>query len=396
MSRRTGSAILPLHGGRAPRWLFERMAQLAPAIVEAIVVDRGPAAVLERLSDPYWFQAFGCVLGFDWHSSGVTTTVCGALKQGLAGREADTGIHVAGGKGRTSLRTPVELEAIGARTGLDGARLAYHSRMSAKVDSAAVQDGFGIYHHSFFVTSAGEWAVVQQGMRPNDGSARRYHWLGARVSDLVCEPHAAVCSDATQPVLNFVATESAGARVAVTKLANEEPARVARELGQLLTMELPRRHWVDVKRDVHAGRVHQVLLTTYERRPADFEALLATPGIGPAALRALSLVAEVVYGEPTSTRDPARFSFAHGGKDGHPFPVDRTTYDHSIAWLRDAVTRAKLGNSDRADALRKLASFERRAEEAEDTRSDASRELEIPRAGAEAPRAREAQTQLNL
>ena len=363
MAQRSGSAILPLHGGRAPKWLFERMAQLAPAIVEAIVVDRGPAAVLERLSDPYWFQAFGCVLGFDWHSSGVTTTVCGALKQGLAGREADTGIHVAGGKGKTSLKTPSELEAIGARTGLDGARLAYNSRMAAKVDSAAVQDGFGIYHHSFFVTSAGEWAVVQQGMRPHDGSARRYHWLGARVADLVCEPHAAVCSDATSAVLNFVAAESAGARNALTRVANEEPKRVTRELTALLSMELPARHRVDVRRDIHAGNVHRVLLTTYERAPADFEALLATPGVGPAALRALSLIAEVVYGEPTSTRDPARFSFAHGGKDGHPYPVDRPTYDHSIAVLRGAVERAKLGNSDRVAALRKLAGFERQVGE---------------------------------
>jgi hypothetical protein len=357
MAQRSGSAILPLHGGRAPRWLFERMAQLAPAIVEAIVVERGPAAVLERLSDPYWFQAFGCVLGFDWHSSGVTTTVCGALKQGLAGREADTGIHVAGGKGKTSLQTPAELASIGARTGLDGARLAYNSRMAAKVDSAAVQDGFGIYHHSFFVTSAGEWAVVQQGMRPHDGCARRYHWLGTRVSDLVCEPHAAVCSEATSPVLNFVAAESSDARTALTTLAREEPAHVAREMAQLLTLELPARHWVDVRRDVHAGRVHQVLLTTYERQPENFEALLATRGVGPAALRALALVAEIVYGAPTSTRDPARFSFAHGGKDGHPFPVDRAAYDHSVDWLRTAVERAKLGVSDRTTALKKLAAF---------------------------------------
>src|SRR5690606_29088722 len=197
MSRRTGTADLPLHTGRAPAWLFDRMKQLAPAIVEAIVVDRGPHAVLERLSDSHWFQAFGCVLGFDWHSSGVTTTVCGALKEGLAGREADTGIHVAGGKGKTSRKTPDELVAIGARTGLGGDRLAYTSRMTAKVDSAAVQDGFGLYHHSFFVTTTGEWAVVQQGMRDGDGSARRYHWLGSRVDDFTNEPHAAVASDSS-------------------------------------------------------------------------------------------------------------------------------------------------------------------------------------------------------
>src|SRR5688500_958303 len=194
-SRRTGTADLPLHTGRAPAWLFERMRQLAPEIVEAIVLEHGPAAVLERLSDPHWFQAFGCVLGFDWHSSGVTTTVCGALKEGLSGREHDLGLYVAGGKGRTSLKTPAELVAIGTRTGRDGDQLAYTSRMTAKVDSAAVQDGFDLYHHCFFVTTAGEWAVVQQGMRDADGSARRYHWLGARVDDLVNEPHAAVASE---------------------------------------------------------------------------------------------------------------------------------------------------------------------------------------------------------
>jgi hypothetical protein len=354
MARRTGHADLPLHSGRAPRWLFERMEQLAPAIVEAVVVDRGPAAFLERLSDPYWFQAFGCVLGFDWHSSGVTTTVCGALKSGLAGREADVGIWVAGGKGKTSLRTPAELEAIGAKLSLDGSALAYNSRMSAKVDSAAVQDGFGIYHHSFFVTGAGEWAVVQQGMRELDGSARRYHWLGSQVSDLVCEPHAAVVSDGRGPVLNLVAAESAGARAASTAFAREEPARVNRELARLITLELPARHWVDIRRDLNPAHVRKVLLSTYQRAPQNYEQVLATPGVGPAAVRALALISEVVYGTPASTRDPARFSFAHGGKDGHPFPVDQTTYDHSIAWLREAVARARIGDSQRVQALQRL------------------------------------------
>ncbi len=384
MARRTGYADLPLHSGRAPRWLFERMAQLAPAIVEAIVVDRGPAAFLERLSDPYWFQAFGCVLGFDWHSSGVTTTVCGALKSGLAGREQDVGIWVAGGKGKTSLKTPQELETIGGKLALDGRALAYNSRMSAKVDSAAVQDGFGIYHHSFFLTSAGEWAVVQQGMRELDGAARRYHWLGSRVSDFVCEPHAAVAdaghaasgrlrSDAESPArrtnvrrsgraaaareqttLNLVAAESAPAREASTAFAREEPGKVSRELARIISLELPGRHWVDIHRDLNPGHVKKVLLTTYERSPRNYEQLLASPGVGPAAVRALALISELVYGAPASTRDPARFSFAHGGKDGHPFPVDRATYDHSIAWLREAVTRARIGESERVQALRRL------------------------------------------
>src|SRR5215213_7093303 len=211
MPHRTGSATLPLHGGRAPAWLFERMARLAPAITEAVILQHGRSAFLERLSDPNWFQAFGAVLGFDWHSSGVTTTVCGALKEGLAPRAADLGIFVAGGKGKASRQTPIELADIGDRTGMDGARLAYNSRMAAKVDSAAVQDGFDIYHHSFFLTSDGEWAVVQQGMHEDDGTARRYHWLGSRVDDFVNEPHAAIASDAietdepTESVLNMVA-----------------------------------------------------------------------------------------------------------------------------------------------------------------------------------------------
>src|SRR5215210_4970276 len=231
MPQRTGSATLPLHGGKAPRWLFDRMTQLAPAIAEVIVLEHGRPEFLRRLSDPNWFQAFGCVLGFDWHSSGVTTTVCGALKEGLAPRAADLGIYVAGGKGKTSRQTPTELVEIGDRTGMDGARLAYNSRMAAKVDSAAVQDGFDIYHHSFFLSADGEWAVVQQGMRDNDGTARRYHWLGSQVKDFVNEPHAAIASDAhDQLVLNMVATESSAARSVSTEFARLEPRIVDREI----------------------------------------------------------------------------------------------------------------------------------------------------------------------
>ena len=359
MPRRTGTADLPLHTGRAPAWLFDRMKQLAPAIVEAIVVDRGPAAVLERLSEPHWFQAFGCVLGFDWHSSGVTTTVCGALKEGLAGRERDTGIYVAGGKGGTSRRTPEELVAIGSRTGLDGAQLAYTSRMTAKVDSAAVQDGFDLYHHCFFVAATGEWAVVQQGMRDRDSSARRYHWLGSRVDDLVNEPHAAVASDArSQTVLNLVATESHATRAATTRFAGEDPKRTGAEIARAITLELPRRHWVDIERDINPRHLKTVLLSTYESAPADFEALLAVKGVGAATLRALSLIAELLYGAPASSRDPARYSFAHGGKDGFPFPVDRRTYDGSIDFLRDALDRARIGTTDRLQALRRLAQWQ--------------------------------------
>ena len=356
MPQRTGSATLPLHSGRAPRWLFDRMTELAPAIAEVIVLEHGRSTFLERLSDPHWFQAFGCVLGFDWHSSGVTTTVCGALKEGLGRRGGELGILVAGGKGKASRRTPVELVQFGSKLGLDGARLAYNSRMAAKVDSAAVQDGFGIYHHSFFVTTEGEWAVVQQGMRDNDGTARRYHWLGSQLKDFVNEPHAAVASDARgEPVLNMVATESATARSASTEFARQEPRLVDRELARVINMSLPTRHWVDIKHDVNPAHLRKVLLSTYEANPQSFEQLLAIPGVGPKAVRALALVADVVYGSPASMRDPARFSFAHGGKDGHPYPVNREVYDHSVDWLREAVNKARIGQSERLKALKRLA-----------------------------------------
>jgi hypothetical protein len=339
------------------------MKRLAPEIVEAIVLEHGRRAFLERLSDPFWFQAFGCVLGFDWHSSGVTTTVCGALKEGLAPRAAELGLYVAGGKGKTSRQTPNELQEIGARLGMDGARLAYNSRMAAKVDSAAVQDGFGIYHHSFFLSSDGEWAVVQQGMREDDGTARRYHWLGSRVSDFVNEPHAAIASDAApteaneQLVLNMVASESVDARSSAAEFARQEPRIVDREIARVITLELPARHWVDVERDINPGHLRKVLLSTYEASPRNFEELLAVPGVGAKAVRALAMVADVVYGAPASVRDPARFSFAHGGKDGHPYPVDREVYDHSVEWLRDAVGKARIGHSERLDALKRLADW---------------------------------------
>lgn len=335
------------------------MQRLARSLTEAIVIEHGPTIFLERLSDPYWFQAFGCVLGFDWHSSGVTTTVCGALRSGLAGTEADTGIYIAGGKGAASRRTPQQVRDAAARLGLDGDRLVYASRLSAKVDSAALQDGFQIYHHSFFFTASGDWAVVQQGMQEATRSARRYHWLGSRVSDFVCEPHAAVCSQASaQTVLNLVAEEAGGARGATATISREEPRRIQREIGRILNLEMPKRHHVDVRRDIAPRNLDKVLIATYEAQPADFEALLALEGVGAKAIRALALIAELTHGEPASLRDPARFSFAHGGKDGHPYPVDRATYDRSVEWLREAVARARIGSYDRLRALERLATWE--------------------------------------
>jgi len=285
--------------------------------------------------------------------------VCGALKAGLAGAEADTSIYVAGGKGATSRRTPAELRERAARLGLDGERLVYASRMSAKVDSAAVQDGYQIYHHSFFFTPMGDWAVVQQGMHAAARSARRYHWLGERVSDFVCEPHTAICSERRErSVLNLVAADSIGARDAAAAVARENPQRVQQEVGRILTLELPARHHVDIRRDVNPRNLSKVLLTTYEAQPTDFEALLALKGVGAKTLRALALIAELAHGQPASYRDPARFSFAHGGKDGHPYPVDRESYDRSIAWLRDAVSRARVGHSERLRALKRLSRWE--------------------------------------
>ena len=351
--RRTGTADLPLHGGRAPAWLFSRMTRLARAVVLAMCEDAPPAALLSRLSDPYWFQAFGCLLGFDWHSSGVTTTVCGALKEGLRGLEAEAGLYVAGGKGGASRKTPAEIAAASEASGRDLSSLAYASRMAAKVDSAAVQDGYQLYHHTFVFTPGGEWAVIQQGMNDATRYARRYHWLGATVADFVSEPHSAIVSERREArVLNLVAAEAGAHRAAVARAVREE--RPEQVVDALRRLTLPSRHHVMPHEDVATPRVSRILLETYERRPETFEALLAQPGVGARTVRALSLAAEVMYGVPASFRDPAAFSFAHGGKDGHPYPVDRRTYNATIAYLETAVRRARIGEPERLQALRRL------------------------------------------
>jgi len=353
---RTGIANLPLHGGRAPRWLFNRMKNLAGAIATAICEEYGPNEILQRLSDPFWFQAFGCVLGFDWHSSGVTTTTCGALKEGLKQQGKDFGLYVAGGKGAASRKTPSEIETFCAGARTDPVPLVYASRMSAKVDSAALQDGYQIYHHCFIFTRDGSWCVVQQGMNEATRCARRYHWMGTDISDFVCEPHAAVCCDRRGETLNMVAVESADARASCAEAARQHPESVLREVQRLKTLKLPRHHEVLVS-DINTAHLHKTLLSTYERVPPDFESLLAIPGVGPKTVRSLALISELVYGAPASQRDPVLFSFAHGGKDGFPFPVDRTTYDRSIRILRQAVERAKLGQRERLDAIKDLRSY---------------------------------------
>ena len=356
MHARTGSANLPLHGGKAPAWLFSRMIKLSREIATHIVAEFGPDEMLRRLSDPFWFQAFGCVLGFDWHSSGVTTTVTGALKEGIRGMEHELRFHAGGGKGAVSRKTPFEIQDACERLAIDARPLVYASRMSAKVDSAAVQDGYQLYHHAFFFTPTGNWCVVQQGMNDANGMARRYHWLAAGVKSYVNEPHAAICAEAESPTLNLVAAESEPVRAASAELASQEPQVVLSALRNLPALTMPRRHAVLVA-DVNTQYLEKILLKTYERPPENFEALLGMPGVGARTLRALALTSEIIYGTPASTRDPARFSFAHGGKDGFPYPVDRDSYDATVEVLRNAVSRAGIDRSERVAALKRLVKF---------------------------------------
>lgn len=353
---RTGTANLPLHYGRAPRWLFDRMKRLAGEMATVIVEEHGTEELLRRLSDPFWFQSFGCVLGFDWHSSGLTTTACGALKEGLSGRQEELGLFVAGGKGATSRRTPQEIESVGASLNSDPAELIYASRMAAKVDSAGLQDGYQVYHHTFVFDREGTWCVVQQGMNTATRYARRYHWLSKGVQDFTCEPHAAICCDQEGDVLNMVARESEEARRASTAMSQEPPDWLVAELDKLQHLELPPHHEVRLS-EVHPDRLRTIFLKTYEGQPKDFEALLGMPGVGPKTIRALSLIAELVYGATPSFRDPVRYSFAHGGKDGHPYPVDRGGYDRSIATLEQALRRSRVGDREKLAALRRLASW---------------------------------------
>jgi len=358
LGQRTGIANLPLHYGKVPPWLFQRMCQLAREIVIVTVTEFGVEEMLRRLSDPFWFQAFGCVLGYDWHSSGVTTTVCGALKEGLHGLEEEVGLFVAGGKGRTSRKTPLEIESAGHLLKVDPSSLIYASRMSAKVDNSALQDGYQLYHHTFFFTREGSWAVVQQGMNETTRYARRYHWLGEKVNDFVCEPQAAICSQTKGEALNLVALESARARQVITRIATEQkPDTTVRQLDRLKTLNLPQRPYIGLE-DIHPDRLSRILVDTYEHKPRNFESLLALEGVGAKTLRALSLISELVYDTPVSLRDPATYSFAHGGKDGHPYPVDKKTYDSSIQFLAQALEKAKIGDKEKLEAFRRLKAWE--------------------------------------
>lgn len=354
---RRGVAELPLHWGEAPRWLFNRMCRLSRAILELMVAEYGPDEVISRLADPFWFQSLGCLLGFDWHSSGLTTTLCAALKEAIRGDELRLGILIAGGKGGRSRRAPEEIRSYGERFSLPHTpQLIYTSRIVAKVDSAGLQDGYRLYHHMIFFTPSGRWAVVQQGMNPEIRLARRYHWSSESLSDFVVEPHHAIICDQKGLVLNMVAREGGKAREVSVEIARGHPDKVVRELKKIRGLSLPARHPITAA-DISPERIRKILATTYENPPPDFEALLARPGVGPKTIRALALIAELTYGAQPSFRDPVSYSFAHGGKDGYPYPVDLGLYDRSISILERAIRSARLGRDEKLSALRRLERF---------------------------------------
>ena len=366
MTRRSGSADLPLHGGRVPPWLGQRMTRLGTVITQAVVYHYGREEFLRRLAHPFWFQSFGAVMGMDWHSSGITTSVLGALKRGLTPLRGELGIHVCGGRGKHSRRTPDELIAVGERTGIDGASLAQASRLVAKVDSAAVQDGFDLYLHSFIVTDDGQWVVVQQGMNDESRYARRYHWLSEGLKSFVDEPHSAIEGPGQGVIVNLTDHRAEKSRGAQLELLDRlGPDGVARELvaldgapqsmGQpmLPNLIMPAHHDVRPK-DVHVRRLRGNLAAAADRAPKDFADLLLTPGVGARTVKALAMVAEVVHGAPYRFTDPARFSLAHGGKDRHPYPVPLKVYDETIRVLKSAVQNAKLGRDEELGALKRL------------------------------------------
>ena len=400
--RNSGHADLPLHTGTVPRWLADRMMVLGTLITESLVENFGPEEVLVRLSDPLWFQSFGAVMGMDWHSSGITTSVMYALKRGLNPRAKELGIYVCGGRGKYSRMTPAELLEIAGTEGLDGDALVRNSKLVAKVDNNAVQDGFQLYQHNFILTKSGNWAVVQQGMNTGEKKARRYHWCSTNLRSFVEEPHSGVVGDNKGEILNLTDSKADKARSSILEMSREEPERMLKEIVQIdkpasemilfqdggvtgvspvrrgspqrsagegetspyqqelfaelaeeRSIVMPAHHEVR-EQDVDLKRLGGVLATAYNSQPKDFEELLLTPGLGPRTLQSLALVSEVIYGTPSRFTDPARFSFAHGGKDGHPFPVPLKIYDESIRILRDSIEKSKLGYKDKSDCIRRL------------------------------------------
>jgi len=365
---RTGIATIPLDYGRCPRWLFERMHKLARDIISAIVEEFGAEEFLKRISDPVWFQSFGCVLGFDWNSSGLTTTTLGALKAGIYGMERDLGLFVCGGKGKTSLKTPEQIQKWGEYLGFMPEKInsiVYASKLSAKVDNTAIQDGFQLYHHNLIFTRSGQWAVVQQGMSETAAKARRYHWLSSKVKDFVEEPHSGIASDIKVKPLNLTAKESKSNKEISVKIVNDEPKTIIKDLDllqtkrtkNLTTMELYNKefHWHPVLEEkFNLKRLAKTIYAAKEVGPQNFEQLISIKGVGPRAIRALSLVSEIIYGAKPSYEDPARYAFSVGGKDGTPYPVDRITYDKTIEILDKGIKKSMVTIGEKVEAQRRL------------------------------------------
>jgi len=357
--KRSGSTDLPLHYGHVPPWLAQRMAKLGLAITEAILAEYGKAEVLRRLSNPFWFQSLGAVMGMDWHSSGITTSVMGALKKAINPLSKELGIYICGGKGKYSRETPNELLKIADQTGLNGIELVRSSKLSAKVDNTAIQDGFQLYLHSFILSNQGDWTVVQQGMSNNSSTARRYHWHSAGLKSFVEEPHTGICGHNQGKILNLTAHSANTTRNALIGMTEEPPNKMLNEIQKLI---MPNHHDVQAK-DVDLKRLGSILWLAQEKKPANFEELLLLEGMGPRTLQSMTLVSEVIYGTPARFSDPARYSFAHGGKDGHPFPVPLKVYDESIKVLRNAVEKAKIGHTDKLQAIKALHQVAKNAEE---------------------------------
>ncbi|MCZ4243612.1 DUF763 domain-containing protein [Pedobacter punctiformis] len=357
--KRSGSTDLPLHYGHVPPWLAQRMAKLGLAITEAILVEYGKAEVLRRLSNPFWFQSLGAVMGMDWHSSGITTSVMGALKKAINPLSKELGIYICGGKGKHSRETPNELLKIADKTGLNGHDLVRSSKLSAKVDNTAIQDGFQLYLHSFILSSEGDWAVVQQGMSNNSSTARRYHWHSENLKSFIEEPHTGICGINQGKILNLTANDASTTRATLMSMTDESPDRMLNEIQKLV---LPNHHEVKAK-DVDLKRLGSILWLAQEKKPANFEELLLLEGMGPRTLQSITLVSEVIYGTPSRFSDPARYSFAHGGKDGHPFPVPTKVYDETISILSKAVEKAKIGFTDKQQAIKSLHQIAQNAEQ---------------------------------
>ena len=382
--KRSGTADLPLHTGRVPPWLSSRMALMGGAIAETIVEEFGPQEFLSRLSDPFWFQSFGAVLGMDWHSSGITTSVMGALKRAINPRADRLGLYVCGGRGRYSRQTPGELLDYGMRTGLDGTELARASRLTAKVDNNCLQDGFQIYQHNFLITSEGDWAVIQQGMNQETAFARRYHWHSKNVQSFVSDPHTAVVGDNRGTLLNLSDGRAEDAREAIVSFMGEPASLQWKELGALLRLpkrhlDMPARHDVRAA-DVDAERLGAVLALAHDRGCRSFTDALLLDGAGPRTVQSLALVSEIIYGKPVRFDDPARFSFAHGGKDGHPFPVPLKVYDEGITFMKRAVSKSRIDNEMRRESLRALSRISRRIEDTMSPLADVDRVIEKERA----------------